>query len=338
MPTAKRIAITGAAGQIGYSLLPRIAAGAIYGPENPVILQCLEIPPALRALDGVRMELEDGAFPLLAGVVCTDDPKVAFRDADLCLLVGAKPRGKGMERRDLIRENGPIFVGQGQAIQEVAAPGVRVVVVGNPCNTNCLIAMSNAPRIPRQRWSAMTQLDHNRALAQIALRAGAEYRDVRNVVIWGNHSNTQFPEWRHATVRGRSASSVIGDEAWFKEAFIPTVQERGKAIIEARGLSSAMSAANAAIDHARQLFVGTLDGEWTSMAVYSDGSYGIEQGLIASFPVRCPGDGTYEIVQGLDFDEFGREKLRITVQELQEERDTVQDLLPREPEAGGASR
>ena len=327
MAGVKRVAITGGAGQIGYALLPRIAAGEVFGPETPVILQCLEIPPALPAMNGVRMELEDCAFPLLEGIVCTDDPKIAFKDADLCLLVGAKPRGKGMERGDLIKENGPIFVGQGQAIGEHANPEVRVVVVGNPCNTNCLIAMHNAPGSQRQNWTAMTQLDHNRALAQIAGRAGVENRDVKNVVIWGNHSNTQFPEWRHASVGAKSASDAIGDEAWFKEQFIPTVQERGKAIIEARGLSSAMSAANAALDHARYLFQGTQPGEWTSMAVCSDGSYGVEEGLIASFPVECAGDGSWKIVQGLEFDDFGREKLEITVNELKGERDTVRDLL-----------
>ncbi len=325
--SARRIAITGAAGQIGYSILPRIAAGEIFGPETPVVIQCLEIPPALNALNGVRMELQDCAFPLLEGIVCTDDPNVAFKDADLVLMVGAKPRGKGMKRGDLIRENGPIFVGQGQAIEAVASPEVRVVVVGNPCNTNCLIAMANAPKVPRQNWSAMTQLDHNRALAQLAVRAGAENRDVRNVVIWGNHSNTQFPDWTNATIQGKPASDVIGDDVWFKETFIPTVQERGKAIIEARGLSSAMSAANAAIDHARHLFRGTAPGEWTSMAIHSDGSYGISEGLIASFPVECPGDGTAKVVQGIEFDDFGREKLAITVQELEKEREAVQDLL-----------
>lgn len=327
MAAAKRVAVTGAAGQIGYSILPRVAAGEVFGPETPVILQCLEIPPALGALNGVRMELEDCAFPLLEGIVCTDDARVAFQDADLCLLIGAKPRGKGMERKDLIRENGPIFVGQGQAIQDVASADVRVVVVGNPCNTNCLIAKANAPKVPEANWSAMTQLDHNRALAQLAVRAGAEYRDVRNVVIWGNHSNTQYPDWHHATIRGEPASSVIADADWFQSAFIPTVQERGKAIIEARGLSSAMSAANAAIDHSRNWFLGTPEGEWTSMAICSDGSYGIETGLIASFPVRCHGNGKVEIVQGLEFDDFSKEKLQITVDELKNERETVSDLL-----------
>ena len=327
MSKPKRVAITGAAGQIGYSILPRIAAGEIFGPDQPVVLQCLEIPPALGALRGVAMELEDCAFPLLQGIVCSDDPHVAFGDADLVLMIGAKPRGKGMERGDLIRENGPIFVGQGQAIQKSASKDVRVVVVGNPCNTNCLIAMHSAPDVPRERWTAMTQLDHNRALAQLAIRSSSETRDVQNTIIWGNHSATQFPEWRHATIGGKSASEVIGDRTWFVEHFIPVVQKRGAAIIEARGQSSAMSAANAAIDHARYLFQGTRSGEWTSMAVCSDGSYGVTQGLISSFPVTCKGDGTWSIVQGLDFDDFGREKHAISVKELEDERDTVKDLL-----------
>ncbi|MCB9917443.1 MAG: malate dehydrogenase [Planctomycetes bacterium] len=327
MSKPKRVAITGAAGQIGYSILPRIAAGEIFGPDQPVVLQCLEIPPAMNALRGVAMELEDCAFPLLEGIVCSDDPHVAFGDADLVLMVGAKPRGKGMERGDLIRENGPIFVGQGQAIQKSASKDVRVVVVGNPCNTNCLIAMHNAPDVPKDRWTAMTQLDHNRALAQLANRASAATRDVQNAIIWGNHSATQFPEWRHATIGGKKAADVIGDNAWFTDHFIPTVQKRGAAIIEARGQSSAMSAANAAIDHARYLYQGTRAGEWTSMAVCSDGSYEVPEGLIASFAVTCKGDGTWDIVEGLDFDEFGRGKLAITVNELEGERDTVKDLL-----------
>jgi malate dehydrogenase len=323
----KRVAITGAAGQIGYSLLPRIAKGEIFGPQTPVVLQCLEITPALKALGGVRMELEDGAFPLLEGIVCTDDPKVAFEGADLCLLVGAKPRGKGMERKDLIRDNGPIFVGQGKAIEAVASKDVRVVVVGNPCNTNCLIAMANAPKVPRENWSAMTQLDHNRALAQMALRAGAHYREVKNAVIWGNHSNTQFPEWRHATIRGKPAAQVIGDDAWFKGTFVPTVQDRGKAIIDARGLSSAMSAANAALDHARLLFQGTAKGEWTSMAVRSNGTYGVPEGLMSSFPVTCDGKGGWRIVPDLAFDDWGKGKLKTTLDELLQEREMVKDLL-----------
>lgn len=327
MSKAKRVAITGAAGQIGYSILPRIAAGEVFGPDQGVILQCLEIPPALKALEGVAMELDDCAFPLLEGIVCSDDPEVAFGEADLVLMIGAKPRGKGMLRGDLIKENGPIFVGQGKAIEASASDDVRVVVVGNPCNTNCLIAMHNAPKVPKDRWSAMTQLDHNRALSQLATRSSSATRDVRNVVIWGNHSATQFPEWRHATIGGKAAAEVIDDREWFVDNFIPTVQKRGAAIIEARGQSSAMSAANAALDHARYLFQGTSEGEWTSMAVCSDGSYGVPEGLIASFPVTCKGDGTWTIVDGLDFDDFGREKLQASIDELQGERETVKDLL-----------
>ncbi len=327
MSEPKRVAVTGAAGQIGYSLLPRIAAGEIFGPETPVILQCLEIPPALGALKGVAMEMDDCAFPLLRGVVCTDDPKEAFKDADLALLVGSKPRGKGMERADLIRENGPIFVSQGQALQAVAKSDVRVVVVGNPCNTNCLIAMHNAPELPKRNFSAMTQLDHNRALAQLAGRAKVHSSHVRNPIIWGNHSNTQFPDWNFATIGGKPAQEVIGDVEWLRGDFISTVQERGKAIIEARGLSSAMSAANAALDHARCLFKGTPEGSWTSMAVCSDGSYGVPEGIMCSFPVTCRGDGSYEIVQDLKFDDFGKAKFEITVNELLGERETVADLL-----------
>ncbi len=327
MAEVKRIAVTGAAGQIGYSLLPRLAAGAIFGPETRVVLQCLEIPPAMNALRGVAMELMDAAFPLLEDVVCSDDPEVAFADVDLALLVGSKPRGKGMERKDLIRENGPIFTGQGNALAKVAKKDARVIVVGNPCNTNCLIALHNAPGMPAQNFSAMTRLDHNRAKAQLAAKAGVHNTAVKNVIIWGNHSNTQYPDFHHATIGGKPAMEVISDHEWLHGEFITTVQERGKAIIEARGLSSAMSAASAAIDHARTLFRGTPADEWTSMAVVSDGSYGVPEGLISSFPVRCPGDGTWEIVQGLEIGEFGRERLRRTIEELVEERETVRDLI-----------
>jgi malate dehydrogenase len=327
MPEIKRIAVTGAAGQIGYSLLPRIAAGAIFGPSTPVALQCLEIPPAMKALHGVAMELDDCAFPLLRGVDCTDDPKKAFENVDLALLVGSKPRTKGMERKDLIRENGPIFVGQGQALQEKAKSDVRVVVVGNPCNTNCLIALHSAPELPKANFTAMTQLDHNRARAQLAQRAGVHVTEVKNAIIWGNHSNTQYPDWHYATIGGKKSTEVITDEAWLKTEFIPTVQERGKAIIEARGLSSAMSAANAAIMHARYLFQGTPEGEWTSMAVCSDGSYGVPEGLMCSMPVTCRGDGSYAVVGDLKFDDFGKGKFEATVNELLEEREAVGDLL-----------
>jgi len=323
----KRVAVTGAAGQIGYSLLPRIAAGEVFGPDTPVILQCLELTPALGFLKGVAMELEDCAFPLLKGIVCSDDPRVAFADADLALLVGSKPRSAGMERKDLLLENGPIFTGQGQALADVARSDVRVVVVGNPCNTNCLIAMNNAKKIPAQNWSAMTQLDHNRATAQLAQKAGVDSTDVEGVVIWGNHSNTQFPDWQHATIGGKAAADVIGDVPWLKDVFIPCVQERGKAIIEARGKSSAMSAGSSALDHARYLFQGTPKGQWTSMAVASDGSYGVPEGLMCSVPVTCPGDGSFEVVRDLEFSDFGRGKFQTSIDELVGERDTVQALL-----------
>lgn len=327
MADIKRVAVTGAAGQIGYALLPRIAAGAIFGRETRVQIQCLEITPAMGALRGVAMELMDAAFPLLAGVVCSDDPKEAFEGADLALLVGSKPRGKGMERKDLIRENGPIFTGQGNALSEVASRECRVVVVGNPCNTNCLIAQHNAPNLQKRNFSAMTRLDHNRAVAQLAEKSGRHNTDVKGVIIWGNHSNTQYPDFHSASIAGRPATEVITDHEWLQGEFISTVQERGKAIIEARGLSSAMSAASSAIDHARTLFSGTAKGEWTSMAVTSDGSYGVPEGLICSFPVRCPGDGSYEIVQGIEVNEFGRTRIQKSIDELVEERDTVRDLL-----------
>ncbi|MCA8969445.1 MAG: malate dehydrogenase [Planctomycetes bacterium] len=327
MSKPKRVAITGAAGQIGYSILPRIAAGEIFGPDQPVVLQCLEIPPAMNALKGVAMELEDCAFPLLEGIVCSDDPHVAFGDADLVLMVGAKPRGKGMERGDLIRENGPIFVGQGQAIQKSASKDVRVVVVGNPCNTNCLIAMHSAPDVPDERFSAMTRLDQNRAQAQLASKAGVATTAVKNTLIWGNHSATQVPDFVHTTIDGKSARDVIGDDAWLKGEFIGSVQKRGAEIIAARGLSSAASAANALIDHVRDLRQATPRGEWRSACVKSDGSYGVDEGLISSFPVQADGKGGWSIVQGLELDGFLKEKLTATVAELAEEKRIVADLL-----------
>ncbi len=327
MTTPKRIAVTGAAGQIGYSLLPRIAAGEIFGPETPITLQLLEISPVLPALEGIKMELCDCAFPLLQDIVCTDDPKVAFKDANLALLVGSKPRGKGQERKDLIRENGPIFVGQGQAISEVADSNVRVVVVGNPCNTNCLIAMHNAKGVPDERFTAMTRLDQNRAMAQLAMKAGVSWKDVKNVIIWGNHSNTQFPDWHHATIGDRPAVAAVNDGTWLREEFIKTVQQRGKAVIEARGHSSAFSAANAAIDHCRTLFIPTRDGEFTSMCVKSDGSYGIEDGLICSFPCTTDGRGNWKIVTNLELNTFATGMIQTSVLELTEERDAVSNLL-----------
>lgn len=327
MTRAKKIAVTGAAGQIGYALLPRIANGDIFGPETPVSLQLLEVTPVLPALDGVKMELEDCAFPLLQSISCSDKPEEAFADADLILLVGSKPRGKGMERKDLILDNGPIFVGQGRAIAEKAGPDVRVVVVGNPCNTNCLIAMHNANGVPRERFTAMTRLDQNRACAQLAGKAGAHWRDVHNTIIWGNHSNTQFPDWNHADIDGKKVGEVITDTAWLQGEFISTVQERGKAIIDARGKSSALSAANAAIDHAATLYTATKPGELTSLCVLSDGSYGIEEGLICSLPCTTDGAGNWAVHQGLSIDDFSRQKIDASVAELVEERDTVAKLL-----------
>lgn len=327
MNPVKTVAVTGAAGQIGYSLLPRIGNGDIFGPDTPVVLKLLEITPVLPALEGVKMELEDCAFPLLRSVECSDAPETAFADADLILLVGSKPRGKGMERKDLILDNGPIFTGQGRAIADVASPDVRVAVVGNPCNTNCLIAMHNAAGVPRERFTAMTRLDQNRACAQLAQKAGAHWSEVRGAIIWGNHSNTQFPDWNHAEIQGRPAAEAIGDDAWLRGAFIETVQERGKAIIDARGKSSALSAANAAIDHSAGLFSATPPGEFTSLCVVSDGSYDVPEGLICSFPCTTDGHGNWSIHQGLSIDEFSSEKIQASVAELSEERDAVSHLL-----------
>ncbi len=324
-----RVAVTGAAGQIGYALLPRIASGQMFGPDQPVILQLLEIPmeKAMAALKGVAMELEDCAFPLLQDMVLTSDANEAFKDVSWALLVGSKPRGPGMERGDLIRENGPIFTGQGKAINDHAASDVRVAVVGNPCNTNCLIAMHSAPDVPDDRFTAMTRLDQNRAQAQLAAKAGVHTSAVKNSLIWGNHSATQVPDFVHATIDGKSAAEVIADEAWLTGDFFSTVQKRGAAIIQARGLSSAASAANALVDHVRDLTVATPDGEWRSVCVKSDGSYGVPEGLISSFPVRSNGAGGWEIVQGLELTPFLSEKLAASAAELAEERETVADLL-----------
>lgn len=324
-----RVAVTGAAGQIGYALLPRIASGAMFGPDQPVVLQMIEIPheKALAALDGVAMELEDCAFPLLQGMVKTSDPAVGFKDANWCLLVGAKPRGPGMERGDLIKENGPIFTGQGKAIAANAASDVRVAVVGNPCNTNCLIAMHSAQGVPRERFTAMTRLDQNRAQAQLAAKAGVHTTAVTNTLIWGNHSATQVPDYKHSAIGGKPANEVIADEAWLQGEFFKTVQQRGAAIIKARGLSSAASAANGLIDHVRDLHHATPAGAWNSVCVPSDGSYGVPEGLISSFPVRSNGKGGWEIVQGLELDGFLSEKLKATIAELEKERELVSDLL-----------
>lgn len=327
MSTVKRVAVTGAAGQIGYSLLPLIANGGIFGPHQQVALQLLEVTPVLPALEGVRMELLDCAFPLLHSVTCTDQPEAAFRDADLCLLVGSKPRTKDMERKDLLLDNGKIFTTQGRAIAATAGPEVRVVVVGNPCNTNCLIAMHNAKGVPPERFTAMTRLDQSRAKAQLAQKAGKHWSSVKNVTIWGNHSNTQYPDWHHATIGGVPAAQAIRDDAWLQGPFLKTVQERGKAIIEARGKSSALSAAQAACDHARSLFTVTTKDDWSSLCVRSDGSYGTPEGLVSSFPCTTDGRGNWQIVQGLSMNDFSKQKAALSWKELQEERDLVKDLL-----------
>jgi len=320
-----RVAVTGAAGQIGYSLLFRIASGQMLGDDQPVVLQLLDITPAMDALKGVAMELEDCAFPLLSGIVCTDDPDAAFGDVSYALLVGARPRSKGMERKDLLEANGGIFKPQGEALSNNAAADVRILVVGNPANTNALIAMHNAPKIANERFTAMTRLDHNRAMAQLAAKTGTTVNDITKMTIWGNHSATQYPDLFHAEVNGQNAAALVNDQAWLEGDFIPTVQQRGAAIIEARGLSSAASAANAAIDHMRTWALGTPAGDWVSMAIPSDGSYGVAEGIISSFPVTCSG-GTYSIVQGLEIDEFSQGRIDATVAELCEERDAVRDL------------
>ena len=325
MKTPVRVAVTGAAGQIGYSLLFRIASGQMLGDDQPVILQLLDITPAMDALKGVAMELEDCAFPLLSDIVRTDDPNEAFGDVSYALLVGARPRSKGMERKDLLEANGGIFKPQGKALSDNAASDVKILVVGNPANTNALIAMNNAPNIPNERFTAMTRLDHNRAIAQVAAKTGTTVSDITRMTIWGNHSATQYPDLFHAEVKGRNAASLIDDQAWLENEFIPTVQQRGAAIIEARGLSSAASAANAAIDHMRTWALGSQEGDWVSMAIPSDGSYGVAAGIISSFPVTCA-NGAYEIVQGLDIDEFSRGRIDASVAELVEERDGVKEL------------
>ena len=326
MNSPVRVTVTGAAGQISYSLLFRIAAGEMLGPKQPVILQMLEITPALEALKGVAMELEDCAFPLLAGMVCTDDAAVAFKDSDYALLVGARPRGPGMERKDLLEANAAIFSAQGKALNDNASKDIKVLVVGNPANTNSLIAQRNAPDINPRQFTAMTRLDHNRALTQIANKSGTTINDVTHMTIWGNHSATQYPDIHQTKVNGAAAIDMV-DQSWYEEEFIPVVQQRGAAIIKARGASSAASAANAAIAHMRSWALGTAEGDWVSMGVYSDGSYGITKGLIYSFPCTCK-DGDWEIVQGLEINDFSRAKMSATEQELTEERDAVQHLLP----------
>jgi malate dehydrogenase len=322
---AVRVAVTGAAGQIGYSLLFRIASGGLLGPDQPVRLQLLEITPALGALRGVVMELDDCAFPLLSEVTTSDNPDEAFGDADIAFLVGSRPRTKGMERKDLLEANGAIFTVQGKSLADTAAPGIKILVVGNPANTNALIAMNNAASLPRERFTAMTRLDQNRAMGQLAAKSGNPVSDVTNMTIWGNHSATQYPDAYRARIGGRAAREVIGDDGWIEKDFIPAVQQRGAAIIEARGASSAASAANAAIDHMHDWLFGTRPGDWVSMAIPSDGSYGVPDGLMSSFPVTTSG-GQYQIVPGLELEDFSRERIDASVAELAEERDAVKEL------------
>ena len=320
-----RVAVTGAAGQIGYSLLFRIASGEMLGKDQPIILQLLEITPALSALKGVVMELEDCAFPLLTDIVQSDDPKIAFKDADIALLVGARPRSKGMERKDLIEANGAIFTVQGQALNEVANRNVKVLVVGNPANTNAYIAMKSAPDLPGRNFTAMLRLDHNRALSQLSSKSGMSVDSIKQLIVWGNHSPTMYPDYRFASIDGNPAPEVINDQDWYENTFISTVGKRGAAIIEARGLSSAASAASAAIDHIKDWVLGS-NGEWTTMGVPSDGSYGIPEGVIYGFPTICA-NGDYQIIQDLEINDFSRSKMNNTLQELEEERSAVSHLL-----------
>ncbi len=324
-PSLVKVAVTGAAGQIGYSLLFRIAAGGLLGAETPVQLRLLEVTPALKSLEGVVMELQDCAFPALAGVETGDDATTIFDGANVALLVGARPRSKGMERADLLEANGAIFTVQGKALGEYAADDIHVTVTGNPANTNALIAMSNAPDVPPERFTALTRLDHNRALAQVAAKTGASVSDVRRMTIWGNHSATQYPDLFHTEVGGRNAAELIGDQAWLEEHFIPTVQQRGATIIDARGASSAASAASATIDHTRDWLFGSRSGDWVSMAVPSDGSYDVPEGIVSSFPVTTSA-GSYEIVPGLEIDEFSRGRIDVSTRELTDERAAVRGL------------
>jgi malate dehydrogenase len=319
------VTVTGAAGQIGYAILFRIASGEMLGTDTPVNLRLLEIPQAMQAVEGTAMELDDCAFPLLASIDVYDDPKPAFEGANVALLVGARPRSKGMERSDLLEANGGIFKPQGQAINDGAADDVKVLVVGNPANTNALVAMSNAPDVPRERFTAMVRLDHNRAIAQLAKRTGAAVSEITNMTIWGNHSTTQYPDLVHAKVRGESAWDAVGDESWVADEFIPTVAKRGAAVIEARGASSAASAANAAIDHVHDWVLGTAEGDWVSMAVPADGSYGVGEGVISGYPCTCSG-GEWKIVEGLEIDDFSRPRIDASVEELRSEREAVANL------------
>jgi malate dehydrogenase len=322
-----RVAVTGAAGQVAYSLLGRLASGEVFGPQQKVILQLLEIPPAMQALEGVAMELDDCCFPTLRGIELTDDPGKAFRDCNWALLVGAFPRKAGMERKDLLGMNGKIFAPQGKALAAGAARAVRILVVGNPCNTNCLIAAGNGRDIPAERWTAMTRLDHNRAQSALARKAGVANEEVTQVTIWGNHSNTQYPDFTNARIKGRPATEVITDRNWLENTFVPQCQTRGAAVIKARGSSSALSAANGALDHVKSLLHATPANDWVSAAVISKGEYGVPKGLVFSYPCRSDGKGTYAVVEGLKLDAYGQQKFQATLKELEEERDAVKELL-----------
>jgi len=328
MSTPIRVAVTGAAGQVAYALLPRLASGEVFGPDRKVILQLLEIPQAMTALEGVAMELEDCSFPTLAGLVLTDDPNVAFRGANWALLVGSFPRKEGMERKELLGINGKIFVGQGKALAANAASDVRILVVGNPCNTNCLVAYNNGRDIPAERWTAMTRLDHNRARSALARKAGVPNEAVTQVTIWGNHSNTQYPDFTNAKINGRPAAEVINDRQWLETVFVPQVQTRGAAIIKARKLSSAKSAAHAALDHVKSWIHPTPPNDWVSAALVSKGEYNVPPGLVFGYPVRNEGDGRFKVVEGLKLDAFGQQRFAVTLQELLEEREAVKDLIP----------
>jgi malate dehydrogenase len=328
MSKTVRVAVTGAAGQVAYSMLARLASGEVFGPDTKVRLQLLEITPALGALEGVAMELEDCGFPTLAEVDITDDAHRAFKDCNWALLVGAAPRKQGMERKDLLGMNGKIFVGQGQALARNAASDVRILIVGNPCNTNCLVAYRNGREIPAERWSAMTRLDHNRAVAALAKKAGVPNGAVSCMTIWGNHSNTQYPDFTNAKINGKPATESVTDRAWLEQTFVPAVQTRGAAVIKARGLSSALSAANGAIDHVKTWIKGTTGGDWTSSAVISKGEYGVPSGLVFGYPCTTTGGGDWKVVEGLRLDRFGEEKFKTTLNELLEEQEAVRDLLP----------
>jgi malate dehydrogenase len=322
-----RVTVTGAAGQVAYAMLARLASGEIFGPNRKVILQLLEITPAMQALEGVAMELDDCSFPALQDMVLTDDPNKAFKDANWALLVGSFPRKQGMERKELLSINGKIFVGQGKAIAANAAPDVRVLVVGNPCNTNCLVGVANSSGVAPERWSAMTRLDHNRARSALARKAGVANADVTKVTIWGNHSNTQYPDFTNAKIQGKPATDVIKDRPWLETTFVPMVQNRGAAVIKARGLSSAMSAANGALDHVKSLLTPTPADDWFSAAVVSRGQYGVPAGLVFGYPCRSDGNGNIEVIEGLSLDAFGKERFEITLKELLEEREAVKDLI-----------